>query len=133
MGRGAAYQIRQSKRRPRTEVRWTDTQIIQARTHQSKNRRKTWKSRLLSRPRPRVAREIKKPRLPPLLSIPGKGPYWRRATIRRDQHRCRECGSKEDITVHHLKKRSDGGVNHPVNLVTLCQSCHNLTHRLFED
>jgi len=52
----------------------------------------------------------------------------------RDGYRCELCGSQEDLHVHHIIPRSEGGDNSPDNLVTLCEECHRMQigagHRL---
>ena len=48
----------------------------------------------------------------------------------RDRHRCRAPGCDRTLflEVHHLKPRRKGGTNKPVNLVTLCSTCHRFMH-----
>ena len=49
----------------------------------------------------------------------------------RDKNTCQQCkgksGSKK-IEVHHIKRRIEGGTNHPSNLVCLCHDCHMKHH-----
>ncbi|MCH6552339.1 MAG: AAA family ATPase, partial [Planctomycetes bacterium] len=52
----------------------------------------------------------------------------RRKVLRRDRHRCRCCGSRSNLTVHHKKWRRYGGRTVAKNLVTLCEHCHSLVH-----
>ena len=47
----------------------------------------------------------------------------------RDGYKCRKCGSKIHLEVHHIIQRKDGGTNHRDNLVTLCHDCHAALHR----
>ena len=47
----------------------------------------------------------------------------------RDGYKCRKCGSKTHLEVHHIVQRKDGGTNHRDNLVTLCHDCHAALHR----
>ena len=47
----------------------------------------------------------------------------------RDGYKCRKCGSKTHLEVHHIIQRKDGGSNRPDNLVTLCHECHAALHR----
>jgi hypothetical protein len=47
---------------------------------------------------------------------------------RRDSFICQNCGLEErdkSFHVHHIVPRSDGGIDHPDNLVLLCPSCHS--------
>ena len=48
----------------------------------------------------------------------------RKATIDRDDRRCRKCQASTDLEVHHIKERSCGGSNELENLITLCSPCH---------
>jgi HNH endonuclease len=68
---------------------------------------------------------------PPLL-VPrsGNGPssQVRAGVRRRDGHRCRWCGSADNLHVHHVRYRSEGGPNGARNLITLCGSCHDRAH-----
>ena len=44
----------------------------------------------------------------------------------RDGMKCRKCGARADLHVHHTK----GMKSHPLsNLVTLCRTCHQAVHR----
>ena len=52
----------------------------------------------------------------------------RKAVYRRDGWRCALCDSTKYLQVHHIVKRSQGGSNHPHNLITLCSDCHALAH-----
>ena len=48
--------------------------------------------------------------------------------IARDMGVCRCCGTKTDnYEIHHIKPRSEGGSDHPANLVLLCIDCHDIT------
>jgi len=46
----------------------------------------------------------------------------------RDNHKCRICGEIENLQVHHIIKKSEGGSNELVNLITLCSHCHGIIH-----
>ena len=49
----------------------------------------------------------------------------------RDHHRCQNprCDHSDPIlTIHHLRRRSDGGSSCPENLITLCATCHHRHH-----
>lgn len=52
----------------------------------------------------------------------------RKAVYRRDGWRCALCDSTKYLQIHHIIKRSQGGSNHPHNLITLCSDCHALAH-----
>lgn len=52
---------------------------------------------------------------------------WRNVrdeVLERDGYRCTDCGSRENIHVHHIKPRRKGGKDTHDNLITLCQKCH---------
>ena len=56
---------------------------------------------------------------------------WREARIQvlnRDGNRCRNCGSTENLHVHHIQWKRDGGEDKLSNLITLCRSCHQKEH-----
>ena len=46
----------------------------------------------------------------------------------RDGFRCRSCGSRDHLEVHHIMQRKDGGSDRPANLITLCHDCHAHHH-----
>ena len=46
----------------------------------------------------------------------------------RDGFRCRSCGARDHLEVHHIRQRKDGGSDSPDNLVTLCHGCHRAWH-----
>jgi hypothetical protein len=54
-----------------------------------------------------------------------------RLVWRRDGGRCRVdgCRSSRGLEVHHIVHRADGGNHDPLNLATLCSSCHLAHHR----
>ncbi len=59
--------------------------------------------------------------------------FWnvREYVLFRDNHRCQWCwGKSKDriLNVHHIESRKTGG-NSPDNLITLCETCHDLIHR----
>jgi RNA-directed DNA polymerase len=51
----------------------------------------------------------------------------RQQVLERDGYCCRECGNAEDLDVHHIQARHNGGQDEPANLVTLCRVCHTKT------
>lgn len=48
----------------------------------------------------------------------------RRSILQRDGWRCQNCGTRQQLDVHHIVPRSRGGADHERNLITLCRSCH---------
>src|SRR5712692_12064162 len=63
--------------------------------------------------------------------------FWnvREYVLCRDQHCCQWClGKSKDkiLNVHHIESRKTGG-DRPDNLITLCQTCHNLLHRTHQE
>jgi hypothetical protein len=46
---------------------------------------------------------------------------------------CVACGSKENLTQHHLVPRSIGGSDEDSNLLTFCGSCHAKAHQVKAD
>lgn len=48
--------------------------------------------------------------------------------MRRDRKRCRFCGSRNNLHVHHVLYRSQGGPGENWNLITLCAIHHNIVH-----
>lgn len=55
---------------------------------------------------------------------------WRevRAFVVKRDGACLACGSKEGLTVDHVRPLSEGGSNAPANLRTLCKACHRERH-----
>ena len=47
----------------------------------------------------------------------------------RDGWRCRRCQSRENLTLHHIVRRSEGGSDTPKNLIALCRPCHDALER----
>ncbi len=60
----------------------------------------------------------------------GKNVYRRlmKRVLERDGWRCRECGSLENLQIHHKTRRSQQGDDALDNLVTLCAHCHMGQH-----
>lgn len=48
----------------------------------------------------------------------------RRAIFRRDQHRCRNCGSGHALQIDHIRPVAKGGGSEPENLRLLCRNCN---------
>ena len=60
--------------------------------------------------------------------------------LKRDDFSCRTCGSKNNLTIHHIVPLADffkknknekdlGEVRNDENLLTLCESCHEKVHK----
>ena len=52
----------------------------------------------------------------------------RQRVLERDGWRCQNCGSSENLHIHHLTKRSQLGDDALDNLITLCANCHHNHH-----
>jgi len=55
------------------------------------------------------------------------GKNWtniRKAVLKRDDNKCRHCGSIERLEIHHNKKWLLSKDNSMENLITLCRKCH---------
>lgn len=71
-----------------------------------------------------------------------RAPEWRarrQEILKRDEHECLGCGSRENLQVHHRQYHVDdeGAFVKPWEyagryLVTLCDNCHALGHQLFK-
>ena len=48
--------------------------------------------------------------------------------LNRDGYKCRSCFSRNNLHVHHITFRSQGGPDEAWNLLTLCNSCHDGVH-----
>ncbi len=55
---------------------------------------------------------------------------WRKACLERDEYRCQQCFTWNDLCVHHLKSFNDyTKLRFDVdNGITLCRSCHGRLH-----
>jgi hypothetical protein len=63
--------------------------------------------------------------------------FWnvREYVLARDGHLCQFClGKAKDriLNVHHIESRKTGG-DSPDNLITLCETCHDLIHRTHQE
>lgn len=47
----------------------------------------------------------------------------------RDNGKCTECYSKEDLHYHHIKRYANGGEDTVENLILLCVNCHAEEHK----
>lgn len=48
----------------------------------------------------------------------------RKFVLQRDNNECQVCQNKNNLHIHHIIKRVNGGDHSPQNLITLCASCH---------
>ncbi|MHB8616307.1 MAG: HNH endonuclease [Candidatus Acidiferrales bacterium] len=55
----------------------------------------------------------------------------RKQVLKRDDWRCQNCGSSENLHVHHLQSRGRLGDDTLENLITLCVCCHRDVHLKF--
>ncbi|MBQ9526266.1 MAG: WYL domain-containing protein [Fretibacterium sp.] len=58
-------------------------------------------------------------------------PDWevrRERILKRDHYTCQECGSKNNLHIHHKIHIEDGGHHTSENLICLCKSCHEKAH-----
>ena len=63
--------------------------------------------------------------------------FWnvREYVLWRDNHTCQWCHGKSNdpiLNVHHIESRKTGG-DAPSNLITLCETCHDLIHRTHQE
>lgn len=49
----------------------------------------------------------------------------RKHILSRDNYTCQRCGSEQNLEVHHMTPRTEGGKDQDSNLITLCKACHN--------
>ena len=61
-----------------------------------------------------------------------KTKYWAKVSARvlkRDKRRCKMCGSKKDLNVHHKTYANHfRELSHMDDLITLCRTCHKKVH-----
>jgi 5-methylcytosine-specific restriction endonuclease McrA len=53
----------------------------------------------------------------------------RQEILRRNGWRCKRCGGRCDLQIHHVELRSHLGNDGEQNLITLCENCHGLVDR----
>lgn len=51
------------------------------------------------------------------------------AVLTRDGWKCRNCGFRQTLHVHHVRYRSHGGEDDVPNLITICAECHDAIHK----
>ena len=70
-------------------------------------------------------------------------PRWRikrELILKRDQGKCRNCGSREKLQVHHRQYHYDSktGFHEDIweyknkHLITLCDKCHEAGHKIYK-
>lgn len=64
-----------------------------------------------------------------------RSPEWkalRQQALDRDDHKCCLCGSTARLCVHHIwyRKTRKNLMLEPMNLITVCSSCHYKIHKL---
>lgn len=65
-----------------------------------------------------------------------RSPYWlgfRRGILKR-RNKCKKCGSKKDLRVHHKRYYDDKGLSvlgreRAKDVIVLCKKCHEKEHR----
>src|SRR5690606_14065193 len=57
-------------------------------------------------------------------------PAQRLALLRRDRYRCQcpSCPNTKFLDLHHVRWYSQNGATQPLNLLTICRSCHKKVH-----
>ncbi len=50
------------------------------------------------------------------------------AVLKRDGWKCQNCGTSENLHIHHICRRSAQGADVEKNLITLCARCHRQVH-----
>ena len=55
--------------------------------------------------------------------------FMRGLSLERDLHECTECGTTNNLHVHHIMERRHGGTDDIDNLITLCAKCHAEKHK----
>ncbi len=56
-----------------------------------------------------------------------------KVVLQRDGFKCRSCGVRSALHVHHIIFRSQQGPDEAWNLLTLCNSCHDGAHKDVKD
>jgi 5-methylcytosine-specific restriction endonuclease McrA len=72
-----------------------------------------------------------RPKSPRIALDPEAYAQLRRQVLERDHWRCQNCGSLQNLQVHHQQLRSQSGSDVEDNLITLCEACHRRMHRNF--
>jgi hypothetical protein len=62
------------------------------------------------------------------ISYPNNWSELQAKALARDEYKCGNCGSTQNLMVHHIIPLSKGGSNLLSNLRTLCEDCHKKLH-----
>ena len=68
------------------------------------------------------------PKQPPMKLGTNAYEKLRFEVLMRDGWRCQNCGSLQNLQVHHQVFRSHSGDDCEFNLITLCVTCHKQEH-----
>lgn len=58
---------------------------------------------------------------------------WRKRRLlilKRDNYQCQRCGSAKQLRVHHIHYPENYGEEPDEDLITLCDTCHSLVHKI---
>lgn len=56
-----------------------------------------------------------------------------KSILQRDRYKCRSCGLRNNLHVHHIVFRSQQGPDEAWNLITICNGCHDGVHKDVKD
>lgn len=62
-------------------------------------------------------------------------PEWaekKQARMNLDGHECQGCRSDKDLRVHHVTYARFGGRERMSDLITVCERCHRLIHKIYK-
>jgi 5-methylcytosine-specific restriction endonuclease McrA len=76
-----------------------------------------------------VRRSVVRLKTPRLKLEPLKYHELCKEVLKRDNWRCQNCGSMQQLQVHHKELRSQGGHDAEENLMILCAGCHRCIHK----
>jgi 5-methylcytosine-specific restriction endonuclease McrA len=57
----------------------------------------------------------------------------REEILKRDWYMCQMCMSSKNLQVHHMDYDGEPWESKTIDLITLCENCHELEHGLKED
>lgn len=132
----AKYELQETKRRKNYGVRNTTGGFTYLFLMTDVHLKSYWRK---NRPNPYLGEEAYTTQPIPDEELPIEEEVWlgqnsnsewhetRYPILERDGYRCQECGSTQDLDVHHIQARKDDGDDSPENLITLCKVCHAKT------